>query len=303
MKPVPHVPYLFKPGTSFDEYWTSNPRGYFDEPDNRLTYRINNAGFRGGDIDIDKKAQTRVAFVGDSFCWGLGVREEDLFHRKAGELSTAAGRDVELLNFGIPGFDTGDEVALFRQVVSRFRPDICVIWFVLNDVGVGSRLGTVGRLGGDDMAVSLRKRLYLADLLIAPIDSRVNSRRLIKEYQEAYTKGSSQVVRLAAQLKRFASLCHAMDVEPVLVIHPLLLHLDGEYPFSQMHDTVATLAREAGIRCLDLLPSFAGKHAQDLWVHPSDQHPNEKAHQIAGTAVYRYLDEILEEENDSGPEL
>jgi hypothetical protein len=40
---------------------------------------------------------------------------------------------------------------------------------------------------------------------------------------------------------------------------------------------------------LDLLPSFGEHEGPELWVHPSNQHPNEIGHQIAGEALWRFL--------------
>ena len=35
------------------------------------------------------------------------------------------------------------------------------------------------------------------------------------------------------------------------------------------------------IEVVDLLPAFRGRHDRDLWVHPSDRHPNPAGHAIA----------------------
>ena len=40
---------------------------------------------------------------------------------------------------------------------------------------------------------------------------------------------------------------------------------------------------------LDLQPAFAGHDGPELWVHPTNQHPNEIGHRIAGTALYEFL--------------
>ncbi len=42
---------------------------------------------------------------------------------------------------------------------------------------------------------------------------------------------------------------------------------------------------------LDLGPQLlAGHDETELWVHPSDAHPNEVAHQLAAEAIARFLD-------------
>mgnify|MGYP006926384789 CR=1 FL=1 len=41
------------------------------------------------------------------------------------------------------------------------------------------------------------------------------------------------------------------------------------------------------------LAGLEGLDAQELWVHPSDQHPNERVHEIAGRAVSEALEGAL----------
>ncbi len=36
---------------------------------------------------------------------------------------------------------------------------------------------------------------------------------------------------------------------------------------------------------IDLFPRLKGMRAEDLWVHPADQHPNEKVHLLAAQAL------------------
>lgn len=54
------------------------------------------------------------------------------------------------------------------------------------------------------------------------------------------------------------------------------------YPFRPLHNQVRDIVREASTapttRSVDLLDSLAHRPAGDLWVHPTDHHPNEVAH-------------------------
>jgi hypothetical protein len=46
---------------------------------------------------------------------------------------------------------------------------------------------------------------------------------------------------------------------------------------------------KGGGKALDLLPAFHGRSATELWVHPTDQHPNEVAHRIAAKKLAEFL--------------
>src|SRR5437667_285648 len=66
---------------------------------------------------------------------------------------------------------------------------------------------------------------------------------------------------------------------------PVLAHLDGDYPFGQIHDAVGRFCHAAGIAWLDLLPALRGRPAEELWVHALDAHPNEVAHRLAAESL------------------
>ena len=279
-RPLPGVPYLFKPMAEFREQWAGNPDGYFDPPDNSIRYRVNNFGFRGADMTLERNPKVRVLFLGDSFCWGMGVKDEDHFLAVMGrKLADVDGRErVELYNLGMPGFNLRQEVALSAEALKRFRPDVCVIWFFLNDIGTGNDgLGTISRLGGDDFLPGLRGFCFLLDLVVTPFDRMLGRRKLISEYTAAYRDPQS-IQRMSKLLEAFAALCRSCDARPVLCVHPVLHELDDDYPFEEIHRKVLAAATEHGIVSIDLFPYLRGMEAPRLWVHPSDQHPNHVAH-------------------------
>ena len=45
----------------------------------------------------------------------------------------------------------------------------------------------------------------------------------------------------------------------------------------------------AGVPLLDLRPIYQDFSGPELWVHESDQHPNELAHRMAAEAVHAQL--------------
>jgi hypothetical protein len=67
----------------------------------------------------------------------------------------------------------------------------------------------------------------------------------------------------------------------LVVVWPLLVDLEGRYPFAAAHDAIARSCLEAGIAHHDLLPLFRGRPTEPLWVHPLDRHPNQIANRLA----------------------
>jgi hypothetical protein len=56
---------------------------------------------------------------------------------------------------------------------------------------------------------------------------------------------------------------------------------------------VTAACREAGVEVLDLTAALSVRPEKDLWVHPTDHHPNARAHGLAATAIAPLVDSLL----------
>ena len=103
----------------------------------RGSVRINQAGFRGADLpEAPASGVLRIAVVGDSFTEALQVDEKDTFvKRLESELNAdqacALRRNfsgpVEVLNFGVGSYGTGQALLTWRYLAKRYRPDVVIL--------------------------------------------------------------------------------------------------------------------------------------------------------------------------------
>ncbi len=286
LNPMPGVPVLFRPDRTIEQRWPSNPRGYFDEPRHSLSYRINNIGFRGERAIEEVPRGMRIVVLGDSFCFGLGVREEDLFvHRIASGLAESGrlGGEIEVINMGMFGFNTEAEVALLEQVVLPYKPDMVVIWYFINDWEHGNTaVSTLPFFSGTRFLPAARRWCRLLDVSAFPVERALRERALINLLMEGYADEHAGWQGVVGALGRFAQVCHREGIVPVVAIHPMLIRLGPDYPFRRAHEKVEAQAARLGVPVVDLLPAFRGRKDRELWVHAVDPHPNEVAHRIAG---------------------
>jgi hypothetical protein len=90
----------------------------------------NSLGFWDHEFTAEKDPQkTRVGFIGDSFTWGMGVKENE---RISNQLS-AIDPKFDPMNFGMPGFGTDQELLLWQQVAKNYRADVVVLTVYQND--------------------------------------------------------------------------------------------------------------------------------------------------------------------------
>jgi len=111
---------------------------YVEEADRTVRMRFNNVGFRGPDYTRENPANvTRIAFLGDSMVAALQVDETDsmVFLLEQMLNSVASENRWEVMNFGMSGASPGQAIAVWREEVIHFNPDIVLLgYFVGNDL-------------------------------------------------------------------------------------------------------------------------------------------------------------------------
>lgn len=107
--------------------------------------KINSGGLRDNEHTVAKRnGMFRVAVLGDSYVAALQVSLEDTFWYKLERMLSScpafAGQEVEVLNFGVPGYSTAQELITLRQHVWTYSPDLILLAFTQgNDIEDNSR--------------------------------------------------------------------------------------------------------------------------------------------------------------------
>lgn len=106
---------------------------YNEEAGQPILLRTNQLGFRGDDYTPEKPPGVRrIAVLGDSYTAAMALPEDQTF---CGQLQQMLNTEFSLnctwqvMNFGIYGSGTGQELALYRHVVRKLQPDIVIVAF------------------------------------------------------------------------------------------------------------------------------------------------------------------------------
>ena len=299
----------YVPGATFKVVFDTNPRGYFDE-DNGVVMQVNELGLRGPSVSPDKPhGVTRILGLGDSFTFGSGVRDADTFLRRLElALNRSPGRPgdgYEVLNAGVQGYSTRDEVLYLEQRWLALQPDLVLIVFYVNDAYSDAALLNMGEeLGIYRQPTGLARQSRLLDLVQHRLQVRRIGRETERYYNRAYFSDPGGALQGAERgdwdasrraLRRAVRLARERDVGLGLVLFPELHRLRGDYPFEAIHALVLQTCEELGLPALDLMETFRGRDERQLWVHPSDHHPNEIAHGISAGPLEEFVRALLEE--------
>ena len=100
----------------------------------RQYVKINTHGFRDAERSFNKPLKTvRIAVLGNSWTEALQVPLERTFcsvlEKKLSEKSCFVDQRVEVLNFGVAGYSTGQELLTLRYEVWKYHPDLVLLAF------------------------------------------------------------------------------------------------------------------------------------------------------------------------------
>jgi lysophospholipase L1-like esterase len=264
---------------------------------------FNEHGVRGAVYPKKKGEQVyRIACVGDSFTFGMGVAEEGTWpaqlQRSLDHFEPE--RDIEVWNFGIAGYDGLQEYEDLRTRVMTFEPDLILIAYYINDAVTSGteiskssylnrRLRVLLNPNAGNWISTLRNYSVLADSIADTIFRKVGMTEYTRRYTEVYEENSEGWQELQESLIEVRDVAHMKHARLAMVLYPQLVPLGDGLASDRALAVVDAFCRENGIRTFDLQPTFLGKPLQSLWVHPYDQHPTAQGHQMAGIAIAQYV--------------
>jgi len=108
---------------------------YSNELGKDVLIETNNEGFVGKDYPVEKEKGTkRIAIIGDSYVAALQVdTEKNFVSLLEKELSKNPAQKFEVMNFGVGGQGTFEELERYYYYVRKYKPDYVVLVFYPND--------------------------------------------------------------------------------------------------------------------------------------------------------------------------
>lgn len=234
-------------------------------------YTINSAGFRDHEYKVTKPDGTyRIIALGDSTTAGNGITDVDMTYTKLLEKLLNAGnqpgKHYEVLNFGVGGYHTMQEVETLRVKGLEYNPDLVLLTFCMNDLDlhadgkVAKRLNKVNLQSAGQGGSTLYSGLLRLSRLAFIIHHRLQFSRHMTRQDEWYAtdvlKGQSTA---RAGFELLAELQEEHGFRALVLILPGFNDTFDAYRFGDIHEKVQQAAEGLpGITVIDLLPMFAG---------------------------------------------
>ncbi|MBN1878841.1 hypothetical protein JW823_01925 [bacterium] len=289
---------------------------------------ISSQGLRDREYAIPKPTGIRrIIAIGDSVTYGLGVRAEDTFAKQLEALfrtdDKSRGNKVEILNMGVNGYKTVQEVEHLKTSGLRFEPDIVLLTYNLNDPGDFSRelpyfnswqnrkwttesmslparfwarLTQYSELAFMIEYRTLRLRLGKVverkqALEQAQTESQENAREDRRRHYDGYFhlyRNADAMTALGRSLDELQQMSVNNGFQVVFAIFPLLMDFQ-DYRWLDLHKQIMEMAEQRGFHTVDLLPALksAVTSATELQRRHDDfEHPNPLGHRIAAETLF-----------------
>src|SRR5262249_28547739 len=101
---------------------------------------INSFGMRDKEFDINEINNLyKIAVIGDSHTYSINVKNiEDTFPYRIEEYinKNMGQRIVKVLNFGVPGYNTAQELEVLKSKALMFKPKLVILQYHINDMHI-----------------------------------------------------------------------------------------------------------------------------------------------------------------------
>jgi len=234
---------------------------------------VSDYGIRDRDYAFERGAGVyRVVVLGDSIAFGFCTLDAPL-PREATFAKVLEERlradpppgytDAEVINLGVSGYDSLQEVEFLREKGLAFTPDLVLVGYCLNDRAPSSV--EMARLSRSDRFSTLER---LRGRTLRPLLVHSHLARLV--WYHASARGHADAAadddvgdRTERGFAELRALGEAHGFDTLVAIFP---YLDDARPYrhAALHARAAASARANGFGVLDLLPAFQQASGGDL---------------------------------------
>lgn len=285
----------------FKDITTTSHNSYFSEKWAK-GIRKNSMGFREREIEPKyRKRNYRIVVIGDSFTFGQGIEEKDRFTNLLETELNKSTNGYEVLNVGIPGAETVDEILTLGKVIDKVDPDYVLLQWFINDFeghDKNRRPQSLPLLP----SYALNKYLsgssafyFLANIQWQNIQNILRTSGSYEKYMfQRFGDPESADSKIAErELNEFIDFCRNYNIPVGIVLFPELIpEMGTKYPFHYLHDRVISLCQQKNVEYLDLREVFSPytngrKEYKKLHVNRLDSHPGPLANRIAAASIMK----------------
>jgi lysophospholipase L1-like esterase len=239
------------------------------------------------------KGTRRIVGIGDSTLFGLGVREQDAYLRQLEALcNDKSGWKVEVLNLGVPGYNSAQELEMLRVRGMAYDPDLVILGYDHNDPRpiLGKIRGRMPDDYGENILHSELIRYVRRKLYVIPHIG-------FRKHADGYLAGGRDWDRHFDVLAELATMLRERGIPVIVVVYDGWIRREDKAEsrhWRLLHQPFQPFWSANGfhvVDCYDLFQDYMRQHdlpdIQSLWVSidKKDAHPNREGHRLIAEAI------------------
>jgi D-alanyl-lipoteichoic acid acyltransferase DltB (MBOAT superfamily) len=246
----------------------------------------NRWGMRDKDYEKIPPPDTfRVALLGASSVMGWGVKDDATFEailerRLNAERANNPYAHYEILNFAVPGYDPLHQLLVLEKAF-EFKP-MAIFYVATGREASRAAIQLAAAASGKvPLPFDYLKRILQQAGVPPGTPQAIASRRLMPFRDELLAWTYQYIVNQSRQ----------RNIVPVLIFLPQVN--DGVW--KEETPSILRIAREAGLRVLDLSDVYSAHDVDSIRLAEWDNHPNQKGHDLVASRLYTLLNENRDE--------
>lgn len=251
--------------------------------DYNTAVRFNSYGLRGPEpFPPEREGVLRVAAVGDSFTFGMGVEAEQAWPALLQGRLGDGDREAEVLNFGVCGYSIADSLAVVEHKTRPWRPRAIVFGYFHNDPDT-LPLQPIYRAYLSPLSPYRLRLGFFSLMLRRSLDYKLSGAASYGEM--VYSDKLSYWPNALRSFERMAAAAEEQNAEFLVAVFPSTPNRWEDYDLRPLHHKLAAALLERNIAYVDLLEAFSRHPPEEIRISGDDSHPTALGHRVAAQAI------------------
>lgn len=256
--------------------------------------KVNSAGLRDTEVSLNKPVGTyRVAVLGDSVVFGYGAEQKSVLSEVLENKLNERGIRTEVMNFGVPGYSTKQEIVQLEHKVLNYKPDLVIIAQHPNDIyGTGVTSLTPSRILKFMAEHSKLLGCFNRDGQLISGKSVLGGNKPSGTFPEVYAENSETWGSYGVLFDAIGNISRKEQIPIIIATLPEFKDLNEKYEYGYIHEKVGARAEQAGLKVIKMHPPVISYEENFLnyRAFPDDMdHPNAKGHAKLAEIIYNNL--------------
>ncbi|MBI1784680.1 SGNH/GDSL hydrolase family protein [Candidatus Sumerlaeota bacterium] len=200
--------------------------------------------------------QRRVVFLGDSVTYGVDIPYEKSIPQLFEQGANARGNPTETFKMALPGWCTFQEEIAYKTIARKYKPDLVVLGFCLNDVAEMQNNLTEPKPMLKILGLAYRHSNVVRSIMRPREREIYRVEELFQHPERAKVKSGWKLT--FDKLEELVREVRADGARFVLLIYPFRLQVEPDAPDPIPQEALAKWCIDHGVDYLDVLPVMKG---------------------------------------------